>query len=246
MMNHTATVLAQAQADSVLALAVKGGIMMIPIALCSLIVVAVVLERLSVLRKSRVVPAGFERGFEKAMGEGGPDRGAEYCQENASPIARVLGAGIGKMGFGYEIVEKHLAAAGEGEVHLLRKRLRALTVVAAVAPLLGLTGTIFGMIRAFKTVANSGESLGKAELLAGGIYEAMITTAAGLLVAIPAVVLYHYLAARIERLTREMDRIAVAFIERYVLSRRQGHGAASQDNGTGEPETPELASAVEA
>ena len=73
------------------------------------------------------------------------------------------------------------------------------------------------MIRAFQTVATSGESLGKAELLAGGIYEAMITTAAGLLVAIPTIIFYHWLASRVDRMARELDRIAVDFVERYVL-----------------------------
>ena len=216
-MYHNLLMLAQAEQDSVFGLAVKGGIMMIPIAICSLVVVAVVLERLSILRSSRVVPAGFERELDTAIEAGGPSAGADYCTSHESPVSRVITAGIRKLSLGHEIVERHISAAGESEVYLLRKRLRSLTVVAAVAPLLGLTGTIFGMIRAFQTVASSGDSLGRAELLAGGIYEAMISTAAGLLVAIPTVVFYHYLAARIDRLTRELDRVAVGFVERHAL-----------------------------
>ena len=126
-------------------------------------------------------------------------------------------AGLDKLGHSNEVVEKHLGAAGEQEVYLLRRRLRVLTVVTALAPLLGLTGTILGMITAFQTVATSGEALGRAELLAEGIYEAMITTAAGLIVAMPTLVLYHWLTGKIERLTRELDALAVAFIERFVL-----------------------------
>lgn len=218
------TVLAQADPGlSIFDLAMKGGIMMIPIAICSLIVVAVVAERSSVLRASRIVPPGFEKRFKKALGTAdasGVSKARDVCVKSSSPAGRVLAAGLDALQHGPETVEKHLAAAGEREVYAMRSRLRMLTVIAAVTPLMGLTGTIFGMIRAFQTVASAGESLGKAELLAGGIYEAMITTAAGLLVAMPTVIFYHWLAARIERLTRELDRLAVLLVERCLLQTR--------------------------
>ena len=216
-MTHAATILAQAEPESVFGLAIRGGIMMIPIAICSLVVVAVVLERLSVLRRARIVPACFERELDTAIESEGIGGGSAYCGSNDSPAARIIAAGLRKLPLGHEIVERHLAAAGETEVYLMRKPLRSLSVVAAVAPLLGLTGTIFGMIRAFQTVASSGDSLGKAELLAGGIYEAMISTAAGLLVAIPTIVLYHFLAARVDRLARELNRVAMDFVERHAM-----------------------------
>jgi len=189
----------------------KGGIMMIPIGVCSLLVVAVVVERVMVLRTKAVIPAGFEKGLLTII-KRGPSSKAEalaYCDKRSSAAGRIMRAGIQQFGRPIETVEKHLANAGEHEIYGLRRRLRVLSVVTAAAPLLGLVGTIFGMIRAFQTVALSGESLGKAELLAEGIYEAMISTAAGLLVAIPSLVLYHWLGAKIERLTRELDRICV-------------------------------------
>ena len=212
-----------AQSDAALSvfdLAIKGGIMMIPIGICSLIVVAVVMERSSVLRLGRVVPAGFEKRLKKTMGTGdaaGIKAAREMCRKSPSPVSRVIAAGLDKMGHPHALIEKHMAAAGATEVYGMRKRLRMLSVIAAVAPLMGLTGTIFGMIRAFQTVASSGDSLGKAELLAGGIYEAMITTAAGLLVAMPTVIFYHWLLSKVERLTRALDGVAVSFVERYVL-----------------------------
>ena len=83
---------------------------------------------------------------------------------------------------------------------------------------MGLLGTIFGMIKAFQTVATSGEALGKTELLAEGIYQAMITTAAGLLVAIPVIIAYHLLCAKIDRLVEEMDRITLEFVEQYAYA----------------------------
>ena len=220
-----APVLAQAEGaavGSVLDMAVKGGPMMIPIGLCSLVVVAVVFERASVLRRSRVAPAGFSKKVESALGGARPSgtarsEAAKLCRKAEHGAARVVLAGIDKLGHRPEVVEKHLAAAGEDEVYRMRRRLRALSVIAAIAPLLGLTGTIFGMIEAFQTVATSEDALGKAGRLAGGIYEAMITTAAGLLVAIPTLVCYHWLSGRVEALTRELDRLAVWFVETYVL-----------------------------
>ena len=231
-------VLAQASAPpslgSVFALAVKGGIMMIPIGVCSLLVVAIVVERSAVLRRGRVVPPAFVEGLKTAAEPGGPaaaDAARSLCEEADHPASRVIAAGLAKLGHTAEVVEKHIAAAGENEVYAMRTRVRALSVIAALAPLLGLTGTIFGMIRAFATVAESGDNLGRAELLAGGIYEAMITTAAGLLVAMPTIVFYHWLSGRIERLTRELDALAVWFVERFVLEPGPAPKAAS-DNHT--------------
>lgn len=214
---------------SVLDFIQKGGVMMIPIGICSLLVLAVATERAAVLRRSRVIPRSFERGLLELMRGGGREvrhDAIDHCRAHDSPAARMILAGLDKLGHSSEVVEKHLGAAGEQEVYLLRRRLRVLTVVTAVAPLLGLTGTILGMITAFQTVATSGEALGRAELLAEGIYEAMITTAAGLLVAMPTLVIYHWLAGKVERLTRELDMLGVAFIERFVLEPEETAGGA--------------------
>lgn len=211
-----------AEINSVLELMRKGGVMMIPIGICSLIVVAVAVERAAVLRSGRVVPKNFRKELDRAMDSAEDDvearrAGRNYCKGRPSPAANLILAGLEKLGHSSEVVEKHMGAAGEDEVYLMRRRLRALVVVAAIAPLLGLTGTIFGMIKAFQTVATSAEALGKAELLAEGIYEAMITTAAGLVVAMPTVVIFHWLSGRIERHARDLDRLGVAFIETRVL-----------------------------
>ncbi|MEM9065633.1 MAG: MotA/TolQ/ExbB proton channel family protein [Planctomycetota bacterium] len=197
---------------------VKGGVMMIPIGLCSLIVMTVTIERLMVLRKSAVMPKGLENAVNKALNQetGAKTAALKACKNSNSPLGRILTAGVSVAGRPIEAVERRLANAGEHELFDLRKRMRVLSVIAAAAPLLGLVGTIFGMIKAFQTVAESGEALGKTELLAEGIYEAMITTAAGLLVAIPAMMLYHWLSGKIERLTRELDRICVAMAEQLA------------------------------
>ena len=190
--------------------------MMIPIGACSLFALAVIAERLISTRRARVIPPGFRAGLQAAMTQG-RENAISYCKGSPSPVANVFAAGLRRMGMPLEVIERQISEAGEREVLKLRKYLRSLSVVAAVTPLLGLLGTIFGMITAFQTVATSGEALGKAELLAGGIYEAMITTAAGLIVAIPVLIMHHVLAGRIERLVMEIDQMSVEFIEEHVL-----------------------------
>lgn len=194
---------------------VKGGIVMIPIGVCSLVAIALAVERTVSLRRTRVIPPQFVRGLRAALGEGDVARGLEFCRATPCPIAHIAEAGLRKWTEPPERVEKHITQAGQREVHLLRKYLRGLSVIAAVSPLLGLLGTIFGMIKAFQTVAASAEALGRTELLAAGIYEAMITTAAGLIVAIPALMAYHYLAGKIDRLVFEMDAVCLELVERH-------------------------------
>jgi len=208
-----------AQAISIWQFILKGGIMMIPIGICSLVALTVIVERSVVLTRANVAPPGFLQGLRKILDAGAMEnreKAAKHCASNDSPLARVMGAGVRRLGRPLELVEKDLADTGQWEVLQLRKRLRVLSVCASVSPLMGLTGTIFGMIRAFQTVAMSGEALGKAELLAEGIYEAMVTTAAGLLVAIPAMICYHWLSSRIERLASNLDRAAVDFAATYA------------------------------
>lgn len=195
---------------------VKGGIVMIPIGACSLVALTLAVERMVSLRRSRVIPEGFVRGLLDVLGQGGSARAADYCRSNPSPMARVCEAGLRRWDSPLDHVEKLMAEAGLRELTLLRKYLRGLSVIGSVAPLLGLLGTIFGMIKAFQTVAQSAEALGRTELLAGGIYEAMITTAAGLIVAIPSLLLYHLISAKIDRLIGEIDSACQSLLERHA------------------------------
>ncbi|MCP3903013.1 MAG: MotA/TolQ/ExbB proton channel family protein [Planctomycetes bacterium] len=200
--------------DSVFDFVMKGGIMMIPIGLCSLVTLTVVIERLVSLRRRRIIPAGFLPGLQKRLDGAGDLPGAlAYCRKDGSSVARVFEAGIRRLGGPIDVVERNIQEAGQREVLGLRKHLRVLSVIAAVSPLLGLLGTIFGMITAFQTVATAAEALGRTELLAKGIYEAMITTAAGLIVAIPALVCYHWLSAKVQKLVMEIDAMSYEFVE---------------------------------
>lgn len=208
---------AAAESPSIFDLAVKGGIVMIPIGLCSLVMLAIIAERAIQLRRRNVIPPGFLKGLREALRDPDHDRSAalEYCRTRGGPAGRVFGVAVRRLGEPEESLERHINEAGQREVPLLRKRLRVLAVIGSVSTLLGLLGTIFGMIKAFQTVAASAEALGRTELLARGIYEAMITTAAGLIVSIPAVVAYHWLAARADALVDELDRVAAEFVEEF-------------------------------
>lgn len=227
-----------ARVQSIWDFIVKGGPMMIPILLASLIALAVIIERSVSLTRRRIIPPDFVPGLQVVLRDRSADRAAAlaYCQRSPSPIAAIFATAIRRLNEPIELLERHIEQAGRREVLKLRRYLRVLAVIASIAPLLGLLGTIFGMIRAFQTVASSAEALGRAEMLARGIYEAMITTAAGLLVAIPVLIAYHWLAARIERLVTEMDALVVDFIERNVFAPRNGGLAASTpETRSGDP-----------
>ncbi len=193
----------------------KGGVMMIPLGLCSLVALTVVFERLISLRKRRIMPAGFVDGLREKLGKDPSDAkpAIAYCQQDGSPLANVFAAGLKRLASPLDVVERHIEEAGQREVIKMRKYLRVLAVIAAVSPLLGLLGTIIGMIVAFQTVATSGEALGKTEMLATGIYQAMITTAAGLVVAIPALICYHWLTARVQAIVIDLDQTTMDFID---------------------------------
>jgi biopolymer transport protein ExbB len=160
----------------------------------------------------------------------------ELCKQNQSPVARVFAAGLKRMGEPIEAVERHINEAGQREVISMRKHLRVLAVIASVAPLLGLLGTILGMITAFQTVAVAGEALGKTELLAQGIYKAMITTAAGLIVAIPALLFHHWLNARVQKLVVDIDLTSVDFVEQIMERSRDNRSHVAHDDGAGNGE----------
>jgi len=194
-------------------LTVKGGIFMIPIGLCSLAAVALILERMFALRRKLIIPPGFLDGLAKV---GLSDRQAamEYCRKSNAPVGRVIAVGIRKLPQGEEAVEQAIEDAGANEVSKLRKNLRALYSIATISPLLGLLGTVWGMIVSFQVASSKG--LGKAELLAGGIYEALVTTLAGLMVAIPVLVFYYHFLSRIDRIVSEMNDVSERFLEEHV------------------------------
>jgi biopolymer transport protein ExbB len=200
--------------DSLLDLIGKGGRMMIPIGLCSLVAVAVAVERLVSLRRSRIIPRDFMEGLAKSFGAEGTNMGGAqtYCERLDIPIARVIRAGVVKLGRRLEVVEKAVEDAAAREVGRMRRGLEALAVVGTISPLMGLLGTIYGMISAFRAVGDEG--LGsRGEALAEGIYAALVTTAAGLTVAVPTLLVYYMFVGRVERLTEEIEHVSNEFLD---------------------------------
>ena len=194
----------------------KGRWFMLPIGLCSLLGLAIIVERMIALRRSAVLPPPFLGGLKATFRHDEKDRavGLEYCRANDSPMSRVAAAGIRKMHGGELAVERAIEDAGANEVSKLRKNLRMLYGVSGVTPMLGLLGTVWGMIQAFQVASAGG--LGRAENLAKGIYEALVTTFGGLMVAIPALIFYYYFLGRIDDIVHEMNETSVDFVEHYM------------------------------
>lgn len=202
---------------SFLELLEAGGLQfMIPIGLCSLLGVTIIIERSISLRRRAIMPRNFMPGLKSVFRHDGGDRsaGLDYCHADGSPIARVVAAAIRKLHKPQETVERAIEDAGGIEVLRLRRYLRLLYGVSAVAPMIGLLGTVWGMIKAFQVAAVAG--LGKAGLLAEGIYIALVTTLAGLVVAIPVLMFYYYFQGKIDDVVHEMNDVTMDFLDHYV------------------------------
>ncbi len=184
----------------------EGGLVMLPLIACSFVMLVFVFERSISLRRGRVVPRPFVKRFLHQLKDNQLDReqAVLVCEENGSPIARVFAAAVKKWGRPAVEIEQAIIDTGERVVHDLRSYLRVFNGIATVAPMLGLMGTVFGMIRAFNDIATS-DAMGRPELLAKGISEALLSTAMGLMVAVPAQILYWWFVSRVDRLTVRID-----------------------------------------
>ncbi len=193
---------------SLLGILRQGGWFMLPLLICSFVLLVFVFERSISLRRGRVIPGPFVKRFLHQLEENQLDRDQAVlvCEENGSPIARVFRAAVKKWGRPAAEMEQALLDAGERVVHELRAYLRVFNGIATVSPMLGLMGTVFGMIRAFNDIATS-DAMGRPERLAAGISEALFTTAMGLMVAVPALVLYWWFVSAVDRLTVRIDSL---------------------------------------
>jgi biopolymer transport protein ExbB len=191
---------------SLLDMLIAGGPLMIPLAVASFLQLLTVFERAISLRRGKVVPRLFVQRFLLQLREGALDRGEalERCEAESSHVARVFAAAIRKWGKPAVEVEQAVLDEGERVANVLRRYLRMMNGISTVSPLLGLSGTVWGMMKAFNTIATN-SATGKAEMLAGGISLALVTTATGLMVAIPAMVLYLFFVGRVDSLVMEID-----------------------------------------
>ncbi|MEQ9412043.1 MAG: MotA/TolQ/ExbB proton channel family protein [Fuerstiella sp.] len=204
-------------------LAIQGGWFMIPIALASVVTVAFTLERLFGLRRGRILPRRLIGRLRQLVNESGVDpRGLwEACDGNRSPLANVVRAAVLKTGRPHPEVESAVMDAVERETASMTRNLRPINVVASISPLLGLLGTVQGMIMAFMVTSTTGSTgTAKAQELAHGIYTALVTTFAGLCVAVVSVILANFLEGRIERLLGRMEALFLDLLPR--LERYEG------------------------
>ncbi|MEM8713215.1 MAG: MotA/TolQ/ExbB proton channel family protein, partial [Planctomycetota bacterium] len=194
-------------AESLQDLILRGGPLMIPIALCSLVALAFSIERWIGLRTGNLGSNKLGRQIVEVAEQSGSQAALRLCNEHGSkPLARVVGAALERPGTDFAEREKVVEDAAYAEVRKMSRNLRPLFLVWLIAPLLGLLGTVWGMIEAFGSIAGEG-GIGKPELLAGGIYRALTTTAAGLVVAIPAICAYWFLQGRIENFAARAETV---------------------------------------
>lgn len=202
------------------------GVWTVPFALTTLVAIWYTTERLVVLRRGRVIPRPFVQRFLKLLEEGEMERdyALQVCEENGSPVALVFAHGVRKWGKPSVEVEQAIIDGGERQVAILRNNLRVISGVASVAPLLGLLGTVWGMLESFKKIAEAG-AMGKADQLAAGIALALVTTAAGLVIAIPALIAHMYLVGRVDALVMEMDDLAQKVVHMISAEALAEHGS---------------------
>ncbi len=188
-----------------------GGLLMWPILFCSVLAMAITLERLWVYRRKRVVPDHLLAQIWSLYKKGELDRRQILAIRESSPLGRMLATGLANLNHPREVMKEAIEEEGRQVVHHLEKHLDALGTIAAITPLLGLLGTAIGMIKVFTAITQSG--VGDPTVLAGGISEALITTAAGLSVAIPTLIVHRYLTARVDELAIAMEAQAVKMVE---------------------------------
>lgn len=210
----------------------RGGPVMWPILFCSILAVAISLERLFSLRRSRIINKAFLEDAKKIAVKGEFEKALKFLSTNDHPMSRIFQAGLMRGRFGVLEVERAIEAAGAHEATSLESNLRGLGVVANLAPMLGLLGTVTGMINAFNVISQAGT--GNPGLVAAGIAEALITTAAGLIIGIPTLALYHYFRGKVDKLIHEMEEVSLAFVEDIMhtvdaVSRRSAERAPLED-----------------
>jgi len=192
----------------------KGGVFIWFILAALVIGIAVVLERIITLSRARVNTRQFMAKVIGSLRQGSPEDAIEICQRTRGPIAAIIHAGLLRAGKGPEAVEKAIESAGTIEMSLLQRGLIVLASIANVAPLLGFLGTVSGMIAAFNAIAAAEQV--SAKLVATGISEALITTAAGLVVAIPMQLSNNFFISRIDRFVLEMEEASVELVDTLV------------------------------
>lgn len=199
-----------------------GGWLMLPIIACSIVAMGIICERFWSLQRRRVIPPHLVAHLWNQVKNRQLDAAQLRAVREASPLGRVLAAGLVNMHHNREVMMESIEDVGRHEAHGLERFLNTLGTIAAITPLLGLLGTVIGMIKVFSAITAHG--VGNAPVLAGGISEALITTAAGLSVAIPSLIAYRYFRGLVDKYIIEMEQEALKLVE--VIQGQRGARAA--------------------
>lgn len=200
---------------NLLELFLKGGVFMYPILFCSLLAVVIIVERFLVLRRSTVDAGQFMLKLRSVLQRGNVMEAINFCSKSEAPLANILRKGLTKYPEGHDRVREAIENAGKEETFKLEHRLGILASVAGIAPLLGFLGTVTGMIEAFRVIEQLSGAVNPSDL-AGGIWEALITTAFGLIVGIVAYGFYNYFVNRVGRFVFEMESGSEEFMDLMI------------------------------
>ena len=208
----TGTEEAANESVSLLDLALAGGWAMIPLLLLSVLAVYIFVERYLTLKKASKTPDGFMENIKRMVLAGDIEGARRLCVQSDTPVSRMLEKGISRIGSPLKNIEASIENVGKIEISRLEKNLTALATVAGAAPMLGFLGTVTGMIAAFIAIAQA-EGTVSPKLLSSGIYQAMVTTATGLIIGLPAYIAYNYLVSKIDSIVHSMEYSSIEFID---------------------------------
>lgn len=197
---------------SVWELTLKGGWMMIPLAILWIIAIYLFIERLLTINKANQNPDQFMSSVKGLVLKGDINGARMLCSQNDSPIARMIEKGISRIGSPLKTIEASIENIGKLEIFKLEKNLSTLATIAGAAPMMGFLGTVIGMVKAFIGIAQEEGSVSP-KLLSSGIYAAMVTTVAGLIVGIIAYLAYNYLVSRVQKVVHKMEYTSIDFID---------------------------------
>jgi biopolymer transport protein ExbB len=197
---------------SLLSLLLKGGYFMIPIGALLAIAIYITIERFLTISKAGRVDKDFMRNIKDYVVNGKIAAARDLCQKNDTPAARMIDKGISRIGKPLDNIQVAIENVGKLEVFRLEKGLATLATISGAGPMIGFLGTVTGMINAFFEMANAGQNI-DVSLLAGGIYEALITTVGGLIVGIVAFIAYNQLVSMVDKVVNKMEATSIEFID---------------------------------
>ena len=200
------------QSISVLDLAIQGGFMMVPIFILSVLAIYLFFERLMIINKANQDPEQFMNRVKDSVLRGDINGAKFLCAQQDSPVARMIQKGLSRIGSPLKNIEASIENVGKLEIFKLEKNLSARATIAGAAPMMGFLGTVIGMVEAFIAIAQE-EGTVSPKLLSSGIYTAMITTVAGLIVGIMAYLAYNFLITRVQKVIHKMEYTSIEFID---------------------------------